>query len=77
MNKNCRPAQTIKQVEQNKSRSPPAQTCGCGRFAQEFAAVAEEDPVNAKHAAGPSCCGNGLHPEAEEEAGCYNQQQHR
>ena len=67
------PAQAIKQIEQDKSRSPLAGYGERERLGEEPGAIADDDGVNAEHAAGPRRRRNRLHPEPEQQAGCHHQ----
>ena len=70
------PAQAVEQIEQNKSRSPRR---GCGkpwRLGEKPGAIADDDGVNAEHAAGPGRRRNRRDQEAEQQAGGRHQQHH-
>ena len=68
------PAQAVEQIEQHKARAPFAGRGERGRLGQEPAAIADDDGMDAEHAAGPGRRRNRLHPEAEQQAGRHHQQ---
>ena len=70
------PAQAVKQIEQDKPRSPLAGQRERGRLGEEPAAIADDGGMDAEHAAGPGRGRHRLHPEAEQQAGRHHQQHH-
>ena len=70
------PAQAVQQIEQHEPRPPLAGGGQRGRLGQELAAIADDDGLDAEHAAGPGRGCDRLHPETEQQAGRDHQQHH-